>query len=222
MMRAACFLTGAFVLAAAWLLPLEALLPGAFTAHMARHMAVVAIAAPLVALAIAGGRFDPARRFPSLGAAVGASLVELVIVWVWHAPLLHALARTSSAAFAAEQGTFFFGGLLVWSLAIGGNGDIPRAAAGLVALLLTSMHMTLLGALLALAPRPLYDHAAHAGGTLAALADQEVGGAIMLTVGGAAYLAGALALAARTVRQRSGTVTALRPQAARAAAEGSA
>jgi putative membrane protein len=47
--------------------------------------------------------------------------------------------------------------------------------------------MTLLGALLALSPRALYVHGADA---TAALDEQHLGGAIMLLVGGAAYLAG--------------------------------
>ena len=72
-------------------------------------------------------------------------------------------------------------------------------ATGVAALLLTSMHMTLLGALLALAPRPLYH--THA----AALADQQLGGALMLAVGGAVYLGGGLLLAATLVRLRTAT-----------------
>ncbi|HSQ13233.1 MAG TPA: cytochrome c oxidase assembly protein, partial [Candidatus Deferrimicrobium sp.] len=70
--------------------------------------------------------------------------------------------------------------------------------------LLTSMHMTLLGVLLALAPRPLFAHdtadATHALYSLAALADQQLGGAIMLLVGGVAYLAGGLWLTAGLLR----------------------
>jgi putative membrane protein len=59
------------------------------------------------------------------------------------------------------------------------------------ALLLTSMHMTLLGALIALSPRPLYAHAVGFS-ALTPLEDQQLGGAIMLAAGGVAYLAGGL------------------------------
>ena len=68
---------------------------------------------------------------------------------------------------------------------------VVTLGAGVAALLLTAMHMTLLGALIALSPRPLYQHA----GGLAALTpieDQQLGGAIMLVIGGVAYLAGGL------------------------------
>jgi putative membrane protein len=87
-----------------------------------------------------------------------------------------------------------------------------RAAAGVVALLLTSMHMTLLGALLALGSRPLYGHAmAHPGWTImhpelggaTPLDEQHLGGAIMLLVGGISYLAGGLWLSSALLVTRA-------------------
>jgi putative membrane protein len=74
--------------------------------------------------------------------------------------------------------------------------------AGAVGLLFTSMHMTLLGALLALAPRPLYGEASVSclGLTLGPAADQSVGGTVMLAVGAVVYLAGGLALVARGLK----------------------
>ena len=198
-MRRALLILGAVILAAAWLGPLPQLARTAFFAHMTMHMAVVAVAAPLLALGIAGGRLDPVRRAPNLFSAIPASVLELVVVWAWHAPVPHHLARQSAMAMAAEQGTFLAAGLLLWLAAFGG--DLPRngsrTAAGVVGLLLTSMHMTLLGALLALAPRPVYAHGfPHPEGLfgLTPLEDQHLGGAIMLLVGGASYLAGGLAL----------------------------
>jgi putative membrane protein len=199
-MRSAMFSLGLIVLAAAWA-ALPQLARQAFFAHMTMHMAVVAVAAPLLALGVAGSRFDPARRLPRLFAPIPASLAELVVVWVWHAPALHHAARHDAAALAFEQGAFLTAGLFVWLSAFGGGGA-ERKAAGVVALLLTSMHMTLLGALLALAPRPLYHHTTGLGG-LTPLSDQQLGGAIMLLVGGAAYLAGGLWLTLGLVRGKA-------------------
>jgi putative membrane protein len=54
--------------------------------------------------------------------------------------------------------------------------------------------MTLLGALFSLAPRPLYAHDGASG--LSPLADQHLGGAIMLLAGGLSYLVGGLCLTA--------------------------
>lgn len=199
-MRALPLGLGAAALALAWLGPLPRLAPGAFSAHMTMHMAAVAVAAPLIAVGLAGGALDPARRWPLLFAPLPASVVELVAVWGWHAPALHHLARHSLWGLVAEQATFLGSGLWVWLAAVGGQGR-ERTGAGVVALLLTSMHMTLLGALLALASRPLYAHAA--AGALSPLDDQHLGGAIMLVVGGVAYLTGGVWLMARLVRTRA-------------------
>jgi putative membrane protein len=198
---------GLATLGAAWLGPLPQLARQAFFAHMMMHMAVVAVAAPLLALAIGGGRYDPAERAPRLFAPVQASMVELVVVWAWHAPALHHAARHYTWAFITEQAMFFIAGFFLWASALGGAGSNfgRRSAAGLVALLLTAMHMTLLGALLALAPRPLYAHLNEHGGGLARLApldDQHLGGAIMLLVGGISYLFGGLGLTVRLLRDR--------------------
>lgn len=206
-MRTALVIGGLMVLAAAWLGPLGRLAPGAFSAHMAAHMAVVAVAAPLLALGIAGGRFDPFRKFPGLAAPIPISFLELAVVWAWHAPALHHAARHTVAFFVAEQGMFLLAGLSLWLSLFGGKAHVGpnRCGTGVVALLLTSMHMTLLGALLALAPRPLYAHAERPMGGMASIAleDQQLGGAIMIVAGGASYLLGGLWLTARLLRGRA-------------------
>lgn len=201
MMRAVLFIIVVVVLAALWLGPLPQLARHSFAAHMAMHIGVVAVAAPLLALAIAGSRHDPVRRMPWLGAPILASMLELVIVWVWHAPAAHQAARQYAWVFVSEQGSFLIAGGLLWIAAIGGDHRQRRlrAGSGVVALLFTSMHMTLLGALFAMANRPLVRHAAADADALV-LSDQHLGGAIMLLVGGASYLVGGLSLTARMLR----------------------
>jgi putative membrane protein len=200
-MRRTLLIFGLLVLAAVWLGPLPQLARQAFCAHMTMHMGVVAVAAPLLAAGVAGGRLDPVRKVPRLFAPIPASVLELVLVWAWHAPALHYAARHGTAGLAAEQGTFLLAGLLVWLSAFGGDvrRSGPRRAAGVVGLLLTSMHMTLLGALLALTPRPLYAHTGGVAG-LPPLQDQHLGGVIMLLVGGLSYLFGGLWLTAGLLR----------------------
>jgi putative membrane protein len=167
------------------------------------HIAVVAVAAPLLALAMAGTRTDPVGAIPALAAPIPASMAELVVVWAWHVPALHHAARTATAAFVIEQGSFVIAGLLLWIAAIGGNREQRRlrAGSGIVALLFTSMHMTLLGALFALANRPLFEHTPSFGAS-SAVSDQQLGGVIMLLVGGASYLLGGLGLTAVALRSR--------------------
>ena len=193
--RTLLWILGVVALAATWLGPLPHWAGHSFFAHMTMHMAIVAVAAPLLAIAWAGSNSDPVREAPLLFSPIPASVAELVIVWAWHAPVLHHLARHTTWGFAIEQGSFLLAGLWVWLSAFGG--PLPRsgsrAAQGVIGLLLTSMHMTLLGALLALSPRLLYAHH-HGGGYLSPLEDQHLGGAVMLLVGGVAYLWGGIYL----------------------------
>lgn len=197
-MRTASLMLGVAALAATWLGPLPSLASQSFAAHMTAHIAVVAVAAPLLALALTGTGVDPVRTMPRLFSPIPASMIELVIVWAWHVPALHHAARHETGAFILEQGTFVVAGVLLWITAIGGDREQRRvrAGSGVVALLFTSMHMTLLGALFALANRSLFHN------TPSAISDQHVGGVIMLLVGGAAYLIGGLCLTTTALRTR--------------------
>ena len=205
-MKRLSLLLGVLTLAALWFGPLLNLATHSFAAHMTLHMGIVAIAAPLLALGLAGGALDPVCRAPAWFPPVPLSVVELVLVWAWHAPALHHAARHSFGGLVAEQASFLVAGMLVWLSAFGGDPTrrAERAGAGVAALLLTSMHMTLLGALLALTPRALYVHAAHesSSAALTSLEDQHLGGAIMLVIGGVSYLAGGLWLTAGLVRRK--------------------
>jgi putative membrane protein len=216
-MRAALLLGGLLTLAFVWFGPLPELAPGSFSAHMTMHMGVVALAAPLIALGLAGSPCDPARFAPRFFAPVPASVVELIAVWAWHAPMLHHTARHTTLGLVLEQGTFLGSGLWVWMSAFGGGSSQrrERIGSGGLALLLTSMHMTLLGALLALTPRVLYRHLTHdAHGafegapqhviSLTPLQDQHLGGAIMLLAGGLSYLFGGLWLTVELLRNMRG------------------
>lgn len=189
---------GLAALTLAWFGPLPQGAGHSFSAHMIMHVTVVAVAAPLLALAVAGTAWDPARAGPRWFAPVPASILELVVIWGWHVPALHAVARAGDGALVLEQGMFLGAGLLLWLSALGGAPERwrERAAAGIGGLLMTSMHMALLGALLALAPRGLYGHQG-----AQALADQHWGGVLMLIGGGLSYLAGGLYLLWRLLRE---------------------
>lgn len=189
------------VLGLAWLGPLPDLARHSFAAHMTMHIGIVAVAAPLLALAAAGTRVDPVRAMPRLLSPIPVSMLELIVVWVWHVPALHHAARREAMFFTLEQASFVVAGVLLWAACVGGSRQQRRlrAVGAIVALLFTSMHMTLLGALFALANRPLFSHAP-VGSSLSSLADQQLGGVIMLLVGGASYLVGGLWLTAAMLR----------------------
>lgn len=193
-MRRASLAAGLLVLALVWLGPLLGSWRESFSAGMVAHMGVVAVAAPLIALGM-----PSAWRFgPSMPAAlpVAASLLELFAVWGWHAPAMRAAAEASTAVTIVEQTTFLAVGVLLWSTSFAAPGERMHAASGAAALLLTSTHMTLLGALLALSPRPLYGagDVTCFGIVLEAGQDQQLGGVVMLAVGAIVYLAGGLSL----------------------------
>jgi putative membrane protein len=205
-MRTGWFVLALAVLGFAWLGPLPALARHSFAAHMTMHIAVVAVAAPLLALAVAGTAADPVRVRPRLVAPIQASMIELVVVWAWHAPVLHQAARLGLGTFVLEQASFLAAGAWLWIAAIGGDQEERRlrCGGGIAALLFTSMHMTLLGVLFALASRPLFPHA-DAEARVSAISDQQLGGVIMLLVGGASYLAGGLCLTATALRSQAST-----------------
>jgi putative membrane protein len=128
-----------------------------------------------------------------------ASLVELIAVWGWHAPAIRAEAEASVLVTVAEQCVFLAAGILLWWSCLVRGGDRLHAAIGAGSLLLTSIHMTLLGALLALSPRPLYGtgDVTCFGLVLDAGSDQQLGGVVMLMIGAVVYLAGGIWLASR-------------------------
>jgi putative membrane protein len=193
--RAVLCLAGVAVLTFAWLGPLPEAVRQSFTAHMLLHMTVVGLGVPLVAAGTLPKR--PAAAGQSL--TVAASLIDLVVVWVWHAPHLHHASRSNGAVLALEQASFAAAAFLLWRTAL-----MAPPFAGAVAMFMTAMHMTLLGALLGLAPRMLYmGHGSGGGGHGADLADQQLGAVLMMALGSVIYLGAAMALSGRALRAPS-------------------
>ena len=195
--------TGVLVLALAWFGPMPVLAGSSFTAHMILHMSVVVVAAPLIGAGLAGLARDRGAAHLAAVVAVPASVLELVAVWFWHTPRFHEAARWEPAVFVAEQATFAFVGIVLWGSALAARHVRVQLPGAIFALLMTSMHMTLLGVILALAGRPLFSDRCLGGVFFAdPMIDQAVGGVLMLGVGGAAYLAGGLFLAWTLLTQR--------------------
>ena len=187
------------LLVALWAGPLPGLAAVSFTTHMALHLALVLIAAPLAVFALARAGALRRARF-GVGAALAFSGVEMLVVWSWHAPALHAAAALNDAAFALQQASFLLAGMLVWLPGIANRGR-AAAAAGTLAMLGSFAHMTMLGVLLALTPGPIYPPGLCGGAFgLDALTDQRLGGIMMALGGGLGYLGGAIFFAARLLR----------------------
>ena len=164
--------------------PLCALTSALFSARAAHHIALVAILAPLVAMAAA--RQWRAIRLATIYAAPA---VFAAVFWLWHVPGLYAWALSSDAGYWIMQ-------LSLLASATALVGAVGAAAPPLAAALLlaTMMQMGLLGAILSFAPEPAYPP--HFATTLAwglsPLADQQLAGAAMWTLGSLPFLLAAL------------------------------
>jgi putative membrane protein len=119
--------------------------------------------------------------------------------------MLRAASEASVGMTVLEQAIFLAVGVFLWWTAFGAPNERKHAAAGAGALLLTSIHMTLLGALLALSPRSLYGagQVTCLGLVLEAEQDQHLGGVIMLLIGAIVYLTGGLVLVARVLEAKA-------------------
>lgn len=171
---------GVGVLAISFVSPLCALSSALFSARTVHHMLLIAIAAPLIA---GQGTAGESRR---LWLATG---VHAAVLWAWHAPLAYSAALANTGLYWAMQLSMLGSAIAFWRSA---RASPPWPAAA--AFVATLTQMSLLGALLTLAPRALY--APHLATTqawdLSPLADQQLAGVIMWIPAGTVYLAAAL------------------------------
>ena len=186
------FAAGWAVLVVAFVSPLCALSAALFSARVAHHVLLVAVAAPLFALA------NPLRGRMRLSHPGFWLLMHALLLWFWHAPMPYAAALADDGLYWLMQLSLIASAFLFWAAVLE-----PRNAgieAGLM-MLAAMMQMGLLGALITFAPRPLY--AAHflppeAFG-MTALADQQLAGLIMWAPGALPYLLAALIIVARVL-----------------------
>ncbi|MFZ3582496.1 cytochrome c oxidase assembly protein [Loktanella sp. DJP18] len=149
--------------------PLCALSAALFSARVVHHVLLVAVAAPLLAMA-----------WPSRAPRSGTIpfLASAVVLWAWHLPPAYDLAMSHVAVYWAMQASLLLSAVAFWRAALH-----PHQGGGTAVLLILGayMQMALLGALLTFAPTQLY--AIHAMAPLAwgmaPLADQQLGGLIM-------------------------------------------
>ncbi|MCB8837151.1 cytochrome c oxidase assembly protein [Aurantimonas sp. VKM B-3413] len=188
---------GVAILVGLWSSPLVPLARRAFSAHMMLHLGIVTIASPLIVIGALRVPLVERVMRPSVATALAASLFDLVIVWGWHAPVLHEAAARHTGVFVFQQASFLAAGVLVWGLGLAGRSR-RDAGLGAMSLAMTFMHMSMLGVLLSIAPRLIYapDVCQGAFG-FTRLSDQRLGGAMMAVWGGLPYLGGALLLVTR-------------------------
>lgn len=213
------FCAGIALLVAALVWPLDAWAELSFSAHMAQHMVLIALAPPLLLLGRAGAVWLHAlprnwrpvvinmRDWPGvtgvrrlLGSLAAVSLFHGAVLWGWHAPAAFELALRHDVVHWAEHMTLLAAGILFWRALLRARGTALGSA--LVWMLVTVIHSGMLGALITLAPQPLYRIYIERGGVVDVLADQQLAGLIMWVPMGTIYLIGALMIAARNFREQ--------------------
>ena len=164
-------LGGVGALALAFVSPLCALSVALFSARAVHHLLLIAVAAPLIALAF------PARRAGHLGLAL---LMATASLWLWHVPAFYDAALANTALYWLMQVSMLAPATWFWRALFA-----APPLSGIGAAILAMAQMGMLGALLTFAPDALY--ATHARSTLAwgmgPLADQQLAGLLMWVPG---------------------------------------
>lgn len=218
----AAFLTGWLGLWLALVSPLHTLSEWLFSAHMTQHEILMLFAAPLLVL----GRpllpliwalpktwrrdaGETSRRplirktWLVLTHPLGAWSIHAAALWVWHAPWLFEATLKSDFVHTLQHASFLGTALLFWwSLIHGGHGLMGYGAAALY-VFTTSVHSSILGALLTFARTNWYPSYAITAPSLGwtALEDQQLGGIIMWVPASIVYLISGLALVAGWIRE---------------------
>jgi putative membrane protein len=200
--RAVAFYGGLVILAAALMSPLDSLAHTLFSGHMAQHLLLMVVAAPLLvygrptAALVAGlpeGGRDMVRRSGLRGpGARGAAraLTKPVVVWIigtlalwaWHMPALYDAALAHEPLHVLEHASFLGAAVLFWSVVLssGPRRGVPRPLA-IVLVFASGIQSSALGAVLLFASTPLYG--VHAEGArvwdVSPLSDQQLAGALM-------------------------------------------
>ncbi len=165
------------------------------SAHMAQHLLLMVVVAPLAVLAW------PLRRMPAWAAggafAALAVALETVALAVWHLPGPYEAAQAHVPLHVVEHATLLGTAAVAWWVILASPASIGVRFATCIA---SAAPMMLLGALMTLAPDPWYSSYATADSSLSPLADQQTAGALMWGPAGIAYVIAAAWLVASVIR----------------------
>ena len=173
---------------------------GPQSTHMALHIALMSLLAPVAATATA----DRLPRWLCSSSALWFSAAaQLLLLWAWHVPAIQRFASVSHGLHVAALASLLVFSYIFWGAVIRAQQETRLHA--IAALLLTGKLTCLLSALLIFSPRALYAAGNHAGSHLD---DQQLAGLLMITACPLSYLIAAVVIVARLV---NGPARALRP-----------
>lgn len=196
----ASFAAGWLVTAIALVTPIATIAEDLLSVHMAQHVLLMLVAAPLlafghpllawlwvfddgtrerVAAPFRAARFNTAWR--SLTAPLSVFLIQAAALWLWHIPSWYDAALRHDAVHALEHLSFVLAGCLFWWAMVRGRYGRMGYGLGGLYVFLTVVHSSALGALLTVAPSVWYDDYAQRAAALHvdALADQQLAGLLM-------------------------------------------
>lgn len=213
--RAACYCSAACIIVLALFSPLDALADRKFSWHMAQHLMLMLLAAPLLALAnthlvsLFAFPLSPRRAIgryvsgaPGLRPAATHRLSPILAavlfaagLWLWHAPQMYDAALANSTLHTLEHLTFLVTSAVFWRMvSTAGNRRLDIGSAVLLTVLV-GLQANLLALLLVLAPSPIY--AAYAANDLS---DQQIGGLLMLGPASLVFLGSTIRAITRLVQ----------------------
>ena len=191
-------LIGALTVPATALLAIASPPPGHLSWHMAAHIALMNVIAPLAALGLAHPWAGPGRIWSSPSMLWSSTLAQVAILWAIHSPSVHAAIQPVPLWPAILHLLLFAVALAFWRSVVA----TAHRWQAMLALLVSGKLACLLGVLLIFAPRPLFakaaPHAAHHG-DIALLADQHLAGLLMIAACPLSYVLTAVILAVQAV-----------------------
>jgi len=201
--RVASFAGALGVIGLALLSPIDALAEQLFSVHMAQHLLLVLVAAPLIAVSNAQLVYLwllplPARRWlgraiagiPGVRLAAHTNTTAWVVcaafvgsLWFWHAPATYNWALANKWGHASEHLILLATSTAFWRVIV--TSSERRLSPGMLILMvsLVGLQGSFLAALITFAPRPLY--AAYAANSID---DQALGGVLMCIPASFLYL----------------------------------
>jgi putative membrane protein len=221
--QASAFAAGMLALFVALVSPLDAMAESLFSAHMAQHLLLMLVAAPLLMLGAPGVAFGWGlpratsrsihtwASYPEYRAIAAAARQPLVVwtafavvFWLWHLPPLYDAALRNDAIHAAEHASFLATALMFWSLVVRRSGKRDFEYGASAAFVFTAMLQTsVLAALLTFSGTvwyPGYAGAAASSWGLTPIQDQRLAGLIMWIPSNGIFLVATLTLVGLWVR----------------------
>lgn len=237
--RTAAFLGGLAAIAIALMSGIERYDTTLFSVHMAQHLLLMLVAAPLLALAAPVTQLlraaSPSARarwllpvlhstpVAALGHPIVGWLTFTIVLWFTHFSTVFDLALENAGVHELEHGAYLASALLFWWPVVAADPArrrLPHPVRALYLLLQLPVN-SFLGMAILFAESPLYPHYASLGSPygITALADQQLAGGLMWLGGDIVFIGAVLAVVAAWMRheERDAPAAERRADAQRAA-----